>query len=201
MKSKLINIKYFSLILALFFSNCKTIKTEELKANKTIINWGFSKPTSYQKSTKELMSNKIPDSVFKMTQLTSLTIIGMDCDYGDTTSCWMIREIPGQIKYLVNLKSLILNINGITKIPPEIKSLKNLTLVDLTDNAGLFDIDNLTSLPNLQNLLLYGCGLSELPSGLKKMKTLKVLGLAGNNLNKYQLSKIAKELPECKIIF
>jgi hypothetical protein len=196
------NFKYSSLFLLLVLCNCKTSRSDELISYKTSINWVASKqPTSYQKTTKELRSNKIPDSVFKMTQLTSLTIMGMDCDYGDTTSCWMIREIPSQIKYLVNLKSIILNVNGIKKIPPEIRSLKKLTLLDLSDNPGLSDINNLTSLPNLQNLLLYGCNLSKLPSDITKLKKLKVLGLTGNNLSKAQLAKIEKELPQCKIIF
>jgi Leucine-rich repeat (LRR) protein len=194
--------KYISLILTVFLFKCKTTKTEEFIPYKTSISWGSpTQPTSYQITTKELRSNKIPDSVFKMTQLTLLTITGMDCDYGDTTTCWMIREIPSQIKHLTNLKSLILNVNGITKIPPDMQSLKKLTFLDLSDNPGLYDIENLTGLPNLQNLLLYGCNLSKLPNDMKKLKNLKVLGLVGNNINKIELSKIERALPECKIIF
>ena len=197
-----INFKYSSLILVLVLCCCTITKSDELIPYRTSISWATStQQTSYQTTTKELKSNKIPDSVFKMTQLTSLTIMGMDCDYGDTASCWMIREIPSQIKYLVNLKSLILNVNGITKIPPEIKSLKYLTLLDLSDNPGLFDINSITSLPNLQNLLLYGCNLSKLPPDIKKLKNLKVLGLKGNNLSKAELAKIENELSQCKIIF
>jgi hypothetical protein len=194
--------KYFSLILTVFLFKCKTTKTEGLIPYKTSINWAKSEePTSYQTSTKQLMSNMIPDSIFKMRQLTLLTVTGMDCDYGDTSTCWMIREIPSQIKYLNKLKSLILNVNSIKRIPPEIQSLKNLTLLDISDNPGLYDIDNLTNLPNLQNLLLYGCNLSKLPSDIKKLRNLKVLGLTGNNLSKSELLRVSKALPDCKIVF
>src|SRR5258705_5692559 len=82
--------------------------------------------TTYSTTTQQLKSNSIPDSVFEMTSLRHLTIIGMDCDYGDHTHCWGITEIPIEIKNLKKLTTLSLNVNAIRTIPIELSELKNL---------------------------------------------------------------------------
>ena len=125
----------------------------------------------------------------------------MDCDYGDRTNCWMIKEIPSDIKNLKKLMTLSLTLNAITTIPNELSNLKNLTLIDLTDNAGLTNINSLTKLPNLQYLYLYGCGLTKLPDNIGDFKNLKELGLVGNHLDKAEQTRIKKALPNCVIKF
>jgi len=157
--------------------------------------------TTYTTSTHQLKSDRIPDSVFQLTELRHLTINGMDCDYGDRTNCWMINEIPTHIKNLRNLKTLSLTLNAIRTIPNELGNLINLTLIDLTDNTALKNINSLTNLTNLQYLYLYGCSLTKLPDNIGDLKNLKVLGLVGNNLDKSEQTRIKKALPNCDIKF
>jgi Leucine-rich repeat (LRR) protein len=157
--------------------------------------------TTYTTSTFQLKSDKIPDSVFKMKDLWHLTINGMDCDYGDKTNCWMIKEIPAEIKNLKNLKTIRLTLNAFSTIPRELTELHNLILLDFSDNAGFANIDNLTEIQRLQFLYLYGCGLSQLPKNVGDLKNLKELGLVGNNLSKNEQERIRKALPNCTIRF
>jgi Leucine-rich repeat (LRR) protein len=79
--------------------------------------------------------------------------------------------------------------------------LNNLTLIDLTDNAGLNNVDNLAKLQNLEYLYVYGCGLTKLPDNIGDLKNLKELGLVGNNLNNTERTRIKKALPTCIIKF
>jgi hypothetical protein len=158
-------------------------------------------------STKDLKSNLIPDSVFKMTELKSLMIFGEDCDYRlydkdgkDTTKCWMIKEIPPSIGNLVNLDTLRLTLGAFAKFPDEVSKLKKLRFLDLTDTY-MANIDNLTSLNNLNQLLLFGCGLSKLPNNIEKLTNLKYIGLVGNNLDNTEINRIKKALPNCEVYF
>jgi len=157
--------------------------------------------TTYSNSTANLKSRFIPDKVFEMRDLRILSIQGMDCDYGDTTSCWMIREVPSQISRLKKLKTLQLNVNAIRTIPREIAVLKELKTLDLTDNPGLSDIDNVIALPNLEELYLFGCNLNKLPKNIGELKKLKRLGLTGNNIDKTELERIRKALPTCEVTY
>ena len=167
----------FSLATVLLHCGADTsyITTQTVQADTT---------TTYATTTANLKSRFIPDKVFQMTNLRHLTIQGMDCDYGDTTTCWMIREIPKQIANLKKLETLQLNVNAIRTVPQEISALQNLKSLDLTDNPGLSDIDNITTLTNLETLGLFGCGLAKLPANIGQLKKLKYLRLnAGGRLN------------------
>lgn len=155
--------------------------------------------TTYAISAQRLKSNKIPDSVFQMTELRHLEIWGMDCDYSPHPNCWGITEIPAGIKNLKNLTTIRLTLNAISVIPIELTELPNLTLIDFTDNAGLANIDNLVKITNLKYLYLYGCGLTKLPDKIGELKNLVELGLVGNNINKDELKRITKALPNCVI--
>lgn len=157
--------------------------------------------TAYITTTAQLKSNSIPVEVLQMTNLKQLSIQGMDCDYGDTTSCWMIRQVPGEIANLKKLEILSLNVNAIRILPKEIGELKNLRILDLSDNPGIFNIDHITALENLEELSLFGCGLSNLPEDMGQLKKLKYLGLTGNNISDYDLNRIRASLPACKIIY
>jgi len=157
--------------------------------------------TTYTVSTQQLKSDRIPDSVFKLVELRHLSINGMDCDYGDRTNCWVLKQIPNDIKNLKKLTSLRLTLSNITAIPMELAELNNLTLIDLTDNAALTDIYNLTKLSNLKYLYLYGCGLTKLPDNIGDLKNLKELGLVGNHIDKKEMAKIKNALPNCNIKF
>lgn len=190
------------LAFASFTLGCAVQNSELAKVYKGSISWkNLHSNTAYQKSTAELRSNQIPDSVFKIQNLKLLSIIGMDCDYGPDSNCWAIRQIPPGIGNLKNLEALILNVNHIQSVPKEIKHLTNLRLLDLSDNPGLSDIEHVTVLPNLQNLILYGCGLTKLPRSISKMKSLRVLGLKGNHLTELEIERLRNKLPNCEIIW
>ena len=164
--------------------------------------------TIYYSSTAQLKSRYIPDSVFQMTNLRHLSIQGMDCDYrqvdekgNDITNCWMIIEIPPQIKNLKYLETLQLNVNAINKIPFELTELKNLKSLDLTDNSELSDIDNVVNLEKLEILCLNGCNISRMPEKIGQLEKLKSLGLAGNNISETEKERIKRALPNCEIYF
>lgn len=191
-----------------------SISCTSTTTDKTVNQTGFGKQlnsdttTVYCSSTAQLKSGHIPDSVFEMTNLRHLTIQGMDCDYKDTddkgnniTKCWMITEIPSKIKNLKQLETLQLNVNAISKIPIELTELTNLKSLDLTDNTGLSDIDNIVKLENLEILSLNGCNISKLPDNIGQLKKLKSLGLAGNNISAAEKKRIKKALPNCEIYF
>lgn len=125
----------------------------------------------------------------------------MDCDYGDHQHCWGIKEIPPAIKNLYALTRLFLTINAIHALPVELASLKQLKILDLTDNAGLTSYEILTELTTLEVLNLYGCGLTHLPSAIGNLVHLKELGVAGNYFDEKEKERIRKALPHCRIIF
>ncbi len=182
--------------------------------DKTVIQTSFDKQlhsdttTIYYSSTALLKSKYIPDSVFQMTNLRHLSVQGMDCDYrevddkgNDITKCWMISEIPPQIKNLNQLETLQLNVNSISNIPIELTELKNLKSLILDDNSGLSDIDNVVKLENLEFLSLNGCNISKLPDNIGQLKKLKSLGLAGNSISETEKDRIKKALPNCETYF
>ena len=188
---------------SLLFVSCNTTKDEKNIISSLAITNGQQHDTViiYSTTTRALKNSKIPDSVFRIVRLEQLTVSGMDCDYGDNTACWMIREIPGEIRNLKYLKRLRLNLNAITTIPNELTELKYLELVDLTDNSALENIDNLTKIESLEYLYLYGCGLTKMPEKIGKLKNLKELGLAGNHISGDEKERIKRELPNCDIKF
>jgi Leucine-rich repeat (LRR) protein len=179
----------------LTFVACSTTTTRTSRLDTVNID------TVYSTSTKQLKSDRIPDSVFQMTNLRHLAISGMDCDNSDRTNCWTIKEIPEQIKNLQDLTTLRLTLNAIRTIPNELTELNHLKLVDLTDNTGLSNIDNIAKIKSLESLYLYGCGLTKLPDNISNLKNLKVLGLVGNSLDETEQTGIKKALPNCIIKF
>lgn len=189
------------LILNVFFATLFAIAACSTTAGKLYPTDNAHSDTTYAASTQQLKSDRIPDSVFQLTELRHLSVNGMDCDYGDRTNCWMLKEIPSDIKNLKNLITLRLTLNAITTIPNELNQLNNLTLIDLTDNSALTDINSLTKLQNLQYLYLYGCGLTKLPDNIGDLINLKELGLVGNHLDKAEQIRIKKALPKCNINF
>jgi hypothetical protein len=195
------------LILILFalisceVSGNDNIIEEQQKNKQASSTSSFDNDTLFYSTTRELRSNLIPDSVFLMINLRHLAIMGMDCDYGDHTTCWMITEIPKKIANLRELVSLTLNVNAISTIPEEITQLKKLRFLDLTDNLNITNADVLSGLQNLEKLYLFGCGLKKLPNDIGQLKNLKYLGLTGNPISNDEIARIKKELPYCEVIF
>lgn len=189
---------------------CFTSSISDKAVNQTIFDKNLNSDTTTVvcSFTEKLKSNHIPDSIFHFINLKYLSIQGMDCDYrvsddkgNDIKKCWMIIEIPTQIKNLKQLKVLHLNVNAISKIPIELSELKKLKSLDLTDNSGLSNIDNVVKLENLQTLSLNGCGISKLPDNIGQLKKLRSLGLAGNNISSKEKERIKKVLPNCEIYY
>ena len=160
--------------------------------------------SSFVTTTGEIRSDRIPDEVFDRPDLKELVIKGMDCDIieeGKVKHCWMIKEIPPQIKNLTHLGILRLPLNSISRLPDEIKALKNLKIIDLTDNIPLSNIDQLAELPELEEIYVFGCGILRLPENIGNLKKLKVFGLTGNPLVKKELDRAHKLLPDCNIVY
>lgn len=165
--------------------------------------------SSFVVSTSKLKSNAIPDWVFKMKKLKNLTITGMypeyvHEDYGAyhrKDDCYRIQEIPSKIKSLTKLTSLSLPDNDIQSLPLELTSLKNLILIDLSNNPGLQDITAIEKIVNLEFLSLYRCHLTEMPPNIGNLKHLKELDLTGNSITEKEQIRIKKALPNCNIRF
>ncbi len=138
--------------------------------------------------------NKIPDKIFDLINLQSLSFIGSECDI---SPCVNISKIPVKIKNLKNLKELNLIMNGLKSLPKELNTLK-LESLDISNNFGI-DISNL-NIPSLKILNLNDCNLKVLPKGIWMMKDLTVLGIEGNNnLSDEQVESFRKEMPKCII--
>lgn len=157
--------------------------------------------TTYSVTTRELKSNRIPDSVFAMTSLKHLHIQGMDCDYGDHENCWDITEIPARIRNLRRLTTLSLNVNAIQAIPVELAELKDLKTLDLDDNVALSSVDNIEKVLSLEYLYLNGCSLKILPEKIANLRNLKELYLIGNHIDKLEQKRIKAALPGCIVKF
>ena len=158
----------------------------------------------FDTTTSGLKSNQIPKEVFKKVNLLSLSISGMDCDMvinDQQPQYWVIKEIPPEIKNLSKLEILRLPLNEISSLPDEIILLKNLKVIDLTDNNSLSNVDKLAELLNLEEIYLFGCNVSRLPGNIGDLKKLKDLGLTGNPIEKGEIERVHRLLPNCRIVF
>jgi Leucine-rich repeat (LRR) protein len=195
--------------IIIFICSCSSTTSEKSVDKKDFKKQLSSDTTTiYNSTTAKLKSSYIPDMVFEMTKLRHLSVQGMDCDYreldeqgNDITECWMIKEIPPQIKQLIELESLQLNVNAISKIPNDLTELRNLKTLVLDDNKGLSEIDNITKLVNLETLSMNGCNISKLPENIGLLRKLQSLGLSGNNISETEKERIKKALPNCKTFF
>jgi len=107
--------------------------------------------------------DKIPASVFEKTNLEELNISGN----------YLTGSIPGEIRFLKDLKILNASNNQMTGVPAEIGQLVNLEVLDLSNNL-----------------------LTGLPYELKNLQNLKVFNISGNKYSELDLSIIEQELPK-----
>lgn len=110
-------------------------------------------------------------------------------------SSWYELEIAGGIRCLsptvwdlVHLKSLYLNDNNLTFLPPEISRLTNLAYLDLSCNKLRSLPAELGDMISLRELLLNHNYLRVLPYELGRLFQLQTLGLKGNPLQPEFLS-------------
>ena len=94
-----------------------------------------------------------------------------------------LRRLPQGIWELPNLKSLFINIRGLSEIPAEICKLRNLReLIVLRSNLSTIPL-SLQDLPVLERLDLSGNRLTEFPKGIAGLKNLQELCLSENNIS------------------
>lgn len=91
-----------------------------------------------------------------------------------------LTEIPKELFSYKNLRKLYLRNNRIESIPKEITNLKLLTVLDISNN-NLTSIHSKTfDLKRLEVLILNNNRIKNIPSQIKNFKKLRVLGLANN---------------------
>lgn len=190
------SISEFSIWILLFFAACSS-KTPKSLGVKNLLS-----DTSFTVRTDTLKSCEIPTWVFEMKNLKHLALEGMDCDYGDDENCWMLGQIPREIRNLKKLTTFSYSLSRIETIPIELIELKNLKVLDLSDNPGLSNVENVAQIQSLEQLYLYGCNLTKLPDRISNLKNLKYLGLVGNwQISKTEKARIKKALPNCRITY
>lgn len=194
-------MRYFLMAILLIASACNP-------ASKVSSEAPSGSATAYVTSTRQLKSDKLPDSIFQITTLRRLTVNGGGCtgsagnnNAGGNANCWMIHEIPAEIANLQQLLLLELKANDLHTIPQELAYLPKLKTLDLSDNPALTNINPVAKLVNLEYLYLYGCGLQVLPTYIGDLIHLKQLGLAGNRIGAAEQERIRQVLPNCKIAF
>lgn len=110
---------------------------------------------------------KVPSSIFEKTNTQTL----------DVSNNKLTGALPGEIRFLKNLKVLKASNNMMTGVPAEVGQLSNLEILDLSNNQ-------LTGLPN----------------ELGNLKNLKTMNLSGNDYSEQDLNYIKERLPNTNFI-
>lgn len=110
---------------------------------------------------------KVPADVFSKTGIEELNLTGNQ----------LTGALPGEIRFLSNLRVLNVSNNQMTGVPAEVGQLSKLEVLDLSNNQ-----------------------LTGLPYELGNLKNLKRLKLSGNNYSQQDLAIIKKALPASVII-
>ena len=112
-----------------------------------------------------------------------------------------ISKLPPEIKNLKNLTTMYLAGNDMETLPPEIGELKNLREIHLQDNFLVSLPKEIALLPNLEILEIPYNKIENIPEEITTIKTLKQLNLRGNKLADSTQKKIEKAMPNCNISF
>lgn len=113
-----------------------------------------------------------------------------------------LDKLPDYVLKLTNLEELNISHNKITgALPAEIHDLKNLIILNASNNLMTGVPAELGQLENLEVLDLSNNDLTGLPNELGNLKKLKILNLSGNDYSQQDLDVIKKGLPsDVKII-
>jgi len=199
MTVKLLNF-IFGCVFLVF---CTSGQENKLKNDSVVIkNYDTSFMSGQTDSLVLYMVQKIPSDLCQQTQLKRLSIYGFDCDLPG--HCTGIGELPLCICNMTNLEYLIYGVTGMTYIPEEIKHLKNLKVLCLSDNSSLVDIGNIKCLENLEVLAFFGCNsLKNIVDDISHLKKLRELNLEGcNSITANEISALKKVIPkDCKITY
>lgn len=112
-----------------------------------------------------------------LTKMPMSTFDQKDIEVLDISNNQLTGALPGEIRFLKNLKVLKANNNLMTGVPAEIGQLSNLEILDLSNNQ-------LTGLPN----------------ELANLKNLKTFNISGNNYSEQDLNYIKERLPNTNFI-
>lgn len=174
----------------LFFSGWSCFSNPSITESETV---EYAKDTIYFTSTYLLGRSDIPDSVFRMKHLRTLSIAGMDCPppmhqkYIDKNgkvmdSCYSLKAIPLAVGNLRELRVLSLG-NDIKEIPPFIKNLAELQVLSLTDNPIRSLPKEIADLKSLRELNLADCPLDSI-AYIENLPKLEKLFLHGCPIKK-----------------
>lgn len=165
------------LVLSIILSGC-TISSDSM--SKETKNDVSNNTNEEKESTKKTNTNngqtinlsnqkleKVPSSIFNQT----------DTEVLDLSNNLLTGALPGEIRFLKNLKVLKANNNLMTGVPAEVGQLSELETLDLSNNQ-------LTGLPN----------------ELGNLKNLKTMNLSGNNYSQQDLDYIKQRLSNTNFI-
>ncbi len=111
-----------------------------------------------------------------------------------------IDSIPAEIAQFSKLQVLILNNNQITRPSPALYTLKNLKILKLGKNNIDYISHEIGGLTELIEIDLWNNPIVRIPPEIKALKKLKKLDVRYTGLNKSELKKLKKNLPNTNIM-
>lgn len=113
-----------------------------------------------------------------------------------------LTSIPPETGRLKELKELNLSYNFIQKLPSEIGQLEGLEFMSFKGNEITNIPLELLQLQNLKYIDLEDNQLTSIPSGIKEMKSLRKICLYGNPITKISRLFIKRNLPvNCEVVY
>jgi len=204
------NYFVFLVLALLFFLSCSnqdkgTTNIEQIEKQKefTSLKEAIKTPNEVYRLTlqNDLRFKEFPKEILTLQNLRVLSFTGSECDFqSENNPCVNIQKLPGEIEELEKIEELYLVMNELEDLPNSIENLKNLKILDLSENRGI-NPQNAFRLTQLEKLHLNNCSIEMLDLDISNMKNLKVLGLSANNFSNEQQAQIRKTLPNCEIYF
>lgn len=148
------------------------------------------KPINNKLNLSGQQLKKVPDYVFKLTNLEEL----------DISNNQITGNLPAEIRNLKSLKILNANNNLMTGIPAEIGQLPNLQTLNINRNFLAGIPKEIGQVQSLEMLDLSNNQLTDLPNELANLKKLKTLNLSGNKYSEQNLNDIRSSLPDVNYI-
>lgn len=110
-----------------------------------------------------------------------------------------LKKLPAEVYRFKNLHVLNLNRNKLKTLPSDISRLTQLQYLSLYKNKVRFLPEEIKDLAELRTLYLGRNKLTEVPAWVGGLGKLRTLDLSRNYLTPYEIDKVRKALPRCKI--